>query len=71
MLIKFWGVRGSIPTPQIENLWYGGNTPCIEIRSDNGNLLIIDCGSGLLLLGRHLAAERGSRRINANPLFPR
>lgn len=69
MLIKFWGVRGSIPTPQIENLWYGGNTPCIEIRSDNGNLLIIDCGSGLRLLGRHLAAERGSRPLEADILL--
>jgi hypothetical protein len=24
--LKFWGVRGSIPTPPPENLGYGGST---------------------------------------------
>ncbi len=69
MRIRFWGVRGSVPTPQIENLWYGGNTPCVEVRSESGRLLIIDCGSGLRLLGRELLREHDGRPIETNILL--
>ena len=69
MRIKFWGVRGSTPTPQIENLRYGGNTPCVEIRSDAGSLLIIDCGSGLRMLGKALVGEFGLEPIRAHVLL--
>jgi phosphoribosyl 1,2-cyclic phosphodiesterase len=68
MNLKFWGVRGSTPTPQAENLRYGGNTPCLEIRSDGG-LLIVDCGTGLRMLGKSLAKEFGSRPIRAHVLI--
>ena len=69
MRVKFWGVRGSTPTPQPENLRYGGNTPCLEIRSDGGSLLIVDCGSGLRMLGKSLAKEFGNRPIHAHVLL--
>jgi len=69
MRIKFWGVRGSTPTPQIDNLRYGGNTPCVEIRSDGGSLLIVDCGSGLRMLGKALASEFGSKPIRGHVLL--
>ena len=69
MRLKFWGVRGSTPTPQLENLRYGGNTPCVEFRSAAGNLLIVDCGSGLRMLGKALAKEFGSRPIQAHVLL--
>ncbi len=69
MRIKFWGVRGSTPTPQSENLRYGGNTPCLEFRSDAGSLLIVDCGSGMRMLGKALMAEFGSRPISAHVLL--
>jgi phosphoribosyl 1,2-cyclic phosphodiesterase len=69
MRLKFWGVRGSTPTPQHENLRYGGNTPCLEIRSDAGALLIVDCGSGLRMLGKSLMAEFGSKPIRAHVLL--
>ncbi len=69
MKLKFWGVRGSTPTPQRENLRYGGNTPCLEIRSDGGALLIVDCGSGVRMLGKELAKEFGSRPIQAHVLL--
>jgi hypothetical protein len=36
MRIKFWGVRGSTPTPQSENLRYGGNTTCLEVQTPDG-----------------------------------
>lgn len=54
--IRFWGVRGSIPCPGPETLWYGGNTPCVEMRV-GGKLLIFDGGTGLRMLGRSLSAQ--------------
>ncbi len=52
--LKFWGVRGSIPTPGLENLAFGGNTPCIEVGLPNGEILIIDGGTGVRQLGLDL-----------------
>ena len=69
MRLRFWGVRGSTPTPQPENLRYGGNTPCLEFRSDAGSLLIADCGSGLRMLGKALMKEFAGRPIHANILI--
>ena len=59
MRIKYWGVRGSIPTPERRNSRYGGNTTCIEVRLANGTLIILDCGSGLRSLGKNLLREFG------------
>ncbi|MCD6303354.1 MAG: MBL fold metallo-hydrolase [Planctomycetes bacterium] len=56
MLIRSWGARGSIPVCGQEYLRYGGDTTCIEVRS-NGGVLIIDAGSGIRRLGNALAAE--------------
>jgi phosphoribosyl 1,2-cyclic phosphodiesterase len=69
MKVRFWGVRGSLPTPALENLRYGGNTPCVEVRTPKGNILIFDCGSGLRLLGKQLLAEFGHKRIQAQVLL--
>jgi phosphoribosyl 1,2-cyclic phosphodiesterase len=65
MRVKFWGVRGSTPTPERRNSRYGGNTPCIEVRLANGTLIILDCGSGLRGLGKSLLREYGERPIHA------
>lgn len=65
MKIKFWGVRGSTPTPERRNSRYGGNTPCIELKLANGTLIVLDCGSGLRPLGKSLVREPGSRPIMA------
>jgi phosphoribosyl 1,2-cyclic phosphodiesterase len=51
MRIKFWGTRGTRPTPGRRTLRYGGNTTCIEVRDKENNLLIIDSGSGIAELG--------------------
>ncbi len=59
MLVRFWGVRGSIPTPSPANLKYGGNTPCVEVRSSAGHLMILDAGSGLRPLGQSLTGPNG------------
>jgi len=47
MKFKFWGVRGSIPTPGAKTNKYGGNTTCIEIRTANDELIILDAGTGI------------------------
>lgn len=54
MLIRFWGTRGSLPKPGPDTLRFGGNTPCLEVRTAAGTLVIIDCGSGLHGLGQAL-----------------
>jgi len=54
--IHFWGVRGSIPTPGISTVRYGGNTSCVEMRC-NGKRLIFDGGTGIRVLGQYLLKE--------------
>src|SRR5690349_1581367 len=56
MRVRFWGTRGSIAAPGPETVRYGGNTPCVEARTDDGTLLIFDCGTGARKLGLALAA---------------
>jgi phosphoribosyl 1,2-cyclic phosphodiesterase len=55
--LKFWGVRGSAPTPTKENLGFGGNTSCVEIRGGNGEIVILDAGTGIRNLGETLLAS--------------
>lgn len=57
MKIRFWGVRGSIPSPGPRTVRYGGNTTCIEIRTDNNELIILDAGTGIFPLSQTLLAE--------------
>lgn len=57
MKIKFWGVRGSIPSPGPSTQRYGGNTTCIEVRSDEGDLIILDGGTGIFPLAQQLLKE--------------
>jgi phosphoribosyl 1,2-cyclic phosphodiesterase len=52
--IKFWGVRGSHPTPGAGTIKYGGNTACVEIRAGS-RTIILDAGTGIIPLGRELA----------------
>lgn len=54
--LKFWGVRGSIPTPGPQTVRFGGNTSCVELRAD-GQIVILDAGTGLRPLGAALTAE--------------
>jgi phosphoribosyl 1,2-cyclic phosphodiesterase/CheY-like chemotaxis protein len=66
--IKFWGVRGSIPVPGPTTIGYGGNTTCVEVRT-NGNVIILDAGSGIRELGLALNAEFGSAPMNLTLLL--
>jgi phosphoribosyl 1,2-cyclic phosphodiesterase len=64
MFIRFWGVRGSIPTPGRSTVRYGGNTPCVELRLDNDELIILDAGTGIRALGENLIARGESVRAH-------
>ena len=57
MKIRFWGVRGSIASPGPKTVRYGGNTTCIEVRTDDNELLILDAGTGIFPLSQTLLAE--------------
>jgi len=54
MKVKFWGVRGSIPAPGPHTQRYGGNTTCIEVRTDDDTLIILDAGTGIFPLAQEL-----------------
>ncbi len=59
MRIKFWGVRGSIPSPGAHTVKFGGNTLCLELRlPDRDRLIIIDAGSGIRELGDSLSFDK-------------
>jgi phosphoribosyl 1,2-cyclic phosphodiesterase/CheY-like chemotaxis protein len=62
-LIRFWGVRGSIPTPGRETSVYGGNTSCVEIRVGD-QIIILDAGSGIRRLGQSLMKEITDTGLN-------
>ena len=57
MVIKCWGARGSIAVSGIEYQKYGGDTTCLEIRNDHGDLIIVDAGTGIRALGNVLVGE--------------
>ena len=54
MRVRFWGVRGSIASPGPKTSRYGGNTACVAIESEAGDLIVLDVGSGFCPLGDHL-----------------
>jgi phosphoribosyl 1,2-cyclic phosphodiesterase len=59
--VVFWGCRGTIASPGADTARYGGNTSCVEVRLDDGTLLILDAGTGLRALGQARIKESPSR----------
>jgi phosphoribosyl 1,2-cyclic phosphodiesterase len=66
--LRFWGTRGSIPTPGPHTVRYGGNTPCVEVRTDTDWLVILDAGTGIRELGRELMAQAISGGRSLGPI---
>jgi phosphoribosyl 1,2-cyclic phosphodiesterase len=58
-----WGCRGSIASPGAETVRYGGNTACIEVRPDDGPLIVLDAGTGIRRLGADCERE-GVREVH-------
>jgi phosphoribosyl 1,2-cyclic phosphodiesterase len=55
--LSFWGVRGSTPTVDTATWRFGGNTPCLDFVAPDGTQFILDCGTGLRMLGNRWNAE--------------
>jgi phosphoribosyl 1,2-cyclic phosphodiesterase len=64
--LTFWGTRGSVPTPGPLTVRYGGNTPCVEVRTETGRLIILDAGTGLRELGRSLLERSNGSPVEAD-----
>lgn len=62
MKLRFWGTRGSLATPGRDTLRFGGNTSCVQVLGDQGTLLVLDAGTGLREMSRHLPA--GLKRVD-------
>ncbi len=57
MKVTLWGTRGSLASPGPETIRYGGNTPCVEVRSEDGTVLVLDAGTGIRRLGDAIVEE--------------
>jgi len=66
--VTFWGVRGSTPTPHPSTWRYGGNTSCVEINTSSDSRFILDCGTGLRLLGNRWEEKSTDHAIDAHIL---
>ena len=64
--LRFWGTRGSVPSPGPMTVRYGGNTPCVEVRTEANALIILDAGTGIRELGRSLIANANGDGITAD-----
>jgi phosphoribosyl 1,2-cyclic phosphodiesterase len=63
MKIRVWGCRGSLAAPGADTLRYGGNTSCVEVRGDHGEVLVLDAGTGMRPLGVAIHDD-GAARID-------
>jgi ribonuclease BN (tRNA processing enzyme) len=60
--LTFWGTRGSLASPGLDTVRYGGNTCCVEVRDERGDLLVLDAGTGIRRLGQ--AIPQDVRRVD-------
>lgn len=58
-LLRFWGARGTTPTPGADTVRFGGDTACVSLSLGEDEHIVLDCGSGLRHLGRVLAKPPG------------
>jgi len=66
--LRFWGVRGSIPSPGQATVFFGGNTSCVELRT-GGHIVILDAGSGIRPLGLALGEEFSNNSMDLTLLI--
>ena len=70
MRVRFFGVRGSCPTPGPRTVRYGGNSVCVEVRLADNTCIVLDAGTGIRELGNALAAERFAGPIHVFVTHP-
>lgn len=54
MRLRLWGTRGSIGASGPDTVRYGGDTSSVELLTSDGNLVVLDAGSGIRQLGNHI-----------------
>lgn len=64
MKLRFWGTRGSIPSPGMNTVKYGGNTTCVELKLDDNTLIVFDAGTGIRKLGDKIIQNNSNGTIN-------
>ena len=64
MFLRCWGARGTCPSPGVDTVRYGGNTPCLEVRTSDGHVMVLDAGTGIRALGMVLDAEAAHPSIH-------
>ncbi|MET0880205.1 MAG: MBL fold metallo-hydrolase, partial [Acidimicrobiales bacterium] len=69
MQVTFWGTRGSIAKAGPSTLRFGGNTSCVEVRSDAGSIVVLDCGTGAHGLGEDIVARNGGEPMEGHLLI--
>lgn len=63
-MLRFWGTRGSIPSPGMNTVKYGGNTTCVELTLDDNTLIIFDAGTGIRKLGNKIIQNNSNGTIH-------
>ncbi|MCA9979783.1 MAG: MBL fold metallo-hydrolase, partial [Anaerolineales bacterium] len=63
MRVRFWGVRGTIPSPGPDTVKLGANTSCIDVLASDQSVIILDAGTGIRRLGRVLSKEHPDRIV--------
>ena len=58
MIVRLWGTRGSVAAAGPQTARYGGNTACVEVRGEDGTLVILDAGSGIRRLAERMPTVR-------------
>ncbi len=66
--VVFWGVRGSTPTVDRDTWRYGGNTPCLEVTAPRNARFVLDCGTGVRMLGNRWVEQAHEHPIEAHVL---
>ncbi|GAC1519029.1 MAG: MBL fold metallo-hydrolase [Ktedonobacteraceae bacterium] len=66
--VRFWGVRGSYPTPGPQTVRYGGNTSCVEVEVGS-QTIILDAGSGIIRLGDDLLRRSAGKPLDVSLLI--
>jgi phosphoribosyl 1,2-cyclic phosphodiesterase len=57
VIVKLWGTRGSVASAGPQTARYGGNTACVEVRGEDGTLVVLDAGTGIQRLGNELEGD--------------
>lgn len=63
--LTFWGVRGSLPSPGLHTVTFGGNTSCVSVECGD-HVIIFDAGTGLRKLGRYLIEHQEPHAIKGS-----